>query len=292
MQVTDLLQKVRRIEIKARGLSHDMLSGQYRSAFKGRGMSFSEVREYSIGDDVRDIDWNVTARYAHPHVKVFEEERELTIMLLVDVSKSLDFGSVAETKRDLAATLAGTIACAGITNNDNVGLMLYSDRVERYIPAGKGRKHVLHIISEILSYRPERNRTQISSSLELLSRVVKKRCSAFIISDFITADPTAEEASLISRAARKHDLLAIRVTDRRDRELSPMGITLFVNPETNESAFADTSSHAVRRAYRASYDDFADRWDRLMTQSNIDHAVIETGRDVTPVLMQLFRHRI
>lgn len=288
----DLLRKVRRIEIKARGLSQNILAGQYRSAFKGRGMAFSEVREYYVGDDVRDIDWNVTARYAQPHVKVFEEERELTIMLLVDVSHSLDFGSTSETKRDLVATIAATIAFACIHNNDRVGLMLYTDRVERYIPAGQGRKHVLQLIREILTYRPERNSTQISSSLEMLSRVVKKRCSAFIVSDFITDEPTPAERALIQRTARRHDLLAIRVVDRRDYDLSAMGLTLVHDLETGASRYVDTSSARLREQYATNYTVFATEWERLMRESGIDHAIAETGEDIIPVLSQLFRKRI
>ncbi len=288
----DLLRKVRRIEIKARGLSQNILAGQYRSAFKGRGMAFSEVREYYVGDDVRDIDWNVTARYAQPHVKVFEEERELTIMLLVDVSHSLDFGSTSETKRDLVATIAATIAFACIHNNDRVGLMLYTDRVERYIPAGQGRKHVLQLIREILTYRPERHSTQISSSLEMLSRVVKKRCSAFIVSDFITDEPTPAERALIQRTARRHDLLAIRVVDRRDYDLSAMGLTLMRDLETGASRYVDTSSERLREQYATNYTTFAAEWERLMRESGIDHAIAETGEDIIPVLSQLFRKRI
>ena len=288
----DLLRKVRRIEIKARGLSQNMLAGQYRSAFKGRGMAFSEVREYYIGDDVRDIDWNVTARYAQPHVKVFEEERELTIMRLVDVSHSLDFGSTSETKRDLVATIAATIAFACIHNNDRVGLMLYTDRVERYIPAGQGRKHVLQLIREILTYRPERHSTQISSSLEMLSRVVKKRCSAFIVSDFITDEPTPAERALIQRTARRHDLLAIRVVDRRDYDLSAMGLTLVRDLETGASRYVDTSSARLREQYATNYTSFAAEWEHLMRESGIDHAIAETGEDIIPVLSQLFRKRI
>lgn len=288
----DLLRKVRRIEIKARGLSQNILAGQYRSAFKGRGMAFSEVREYYIGDDVRDIDWNVTARYAQPHVKVFEEERELTIMLLVDVSHSLDFGSTSETKRDLVATIAATIAFACIHNNDRVGLMLYTDRVERYIPAGQGRKHVLQLIREILTYRPERHSTQISSSLEMLSRVVKKRCSAFIVSDFITDEPTTAERALIQRTARRHDLLAIRVVDRRDYDLSAMGLTLVRDLETGASRYVDTSSARLREQYATNYTTFATEWERLMRESGIDHAIAETGEDIISVLSQLFRKRI
>lgn len=288
----DLLRKVRRIEIKARGLSQNILAGQYRSAFKGRGMAFSEVREYYVGDDVRDIDWNVTARYAQPHVKVFEEERELTIMLLVDVSHSLDFGSTSETKRDLVATIAATIAFACIHNNDRVGLMLYTDRVERYIPAGQGRKHVLQLIREILTYRPERHSTQISSSLEMLSRVVKKRCSAFIVSDFITEAPTGAERALIQRTARRHDLLAIRVVDRRDYDLSAMGLTLVRDLETGASRYVDTSSERLREQYATNYTTFAAEWERLMRESGIDHAIAETGEDIIPVLSQLFRKRI
>lgn len=288
----DLLRKVRRIEIKARGLSQNILAGQYRSAFKGRGMAFSEVREYYVGDDVRDIDWNVTARYAQPHVKVFEEERELTIMLLVDVSHSLDFGSTSETKRDLVATIAATIAFACIHNNDRVGLMLYTDRVERYIPAGQGRKHVLQLIREILTYRPERHSTQISSSLEMLSRVVKKRCSAFIVSDFITDQPTDAECALIQRTARRHDLLAIRVVDRRDYDLSAMGLTLVRDLETGASRYVDTSSARLREQYAVNYTTFAAAWERLMRESGIDHAIAETGEDIIPVLSQLFRKRI
>ncbi len=287
----DLLRRVRRIEIKARGLSQNILLGQYRSAFKGRGMAFSEVRGYCVGDDVRDIDWNVTARYAQPHVKVFEEERELTIMLLVDVSHSLDFGSTSETKRDLVATIAATLAFACIHNNDRVGLMLYTDRVERYIPAGQGRKHVLQLISEILTYRSERRSTQISSSLEMLSRIVKKRCSAFIVSDFITDPPTDAERALIQRTARCHDLLAVRVVDRRDYELTAMGLTLMRDLETGASRYVDTSSVQLREQYATRYATFASEWERLMSESGIDYTVAETGQDIILPLSKLFRRR-
>ena len=213
-------------------------------------------------------------------------------MLLVDVSHSLDFGSTSETKRDLVATIAATIAFACIHNNDRVGLMLYTDRVERYIPAGQGRKHVLQLIREILTYRPERHSTQISSSLEMLSRVVKKRCSAFIVSDFITDEPTPAERALIQRTARRHDLLAIRVVDRRDYDLSAMGLTLVRDLETGASRYVDTSSARLREQYATNYTTFATEWERLMRESGIDHAIAETGEDIIPVLSQLFRKRI
>ncbi len=215
METTELLKKVRKIEIRSRGLTRQIFAGEYHSAFRGRGMAFSEVREYQFGDDIRNIDWNVTARLGHPYVKVFEEERELTVMLLVDVSRSGEFGTVASTKREMMTEIAAVLAYSVIANNDKVGLMLFSDRVEKYIPPKKGRGHMLRIIRELLSYEPSGNGTSLSEPLRYLTNVLRKRCTAFILSDFM-AQPFTEALRV---ASGKHDLVALRISDRREKEL-------------------------------------------------------------------------
>ena len=221
METSELIKKVRRIEIKTRGLSHNIFAGQYHSAFKGRGMSFSEVREYQYGDDVRDIDWNVTARFNKPYIKVFEEERELTVMLIVDLSESLDFGTIKQTKREMLTEIAATIAFAAIQNNDKIGVIFFTDKVEKFIPPQKGRKHILYIIRELLNFEPQSSQTNISVSLEFLTNAIKKRCTAFLLSDFID---TGDYCDAMTIANRKHDLVAIQVYDRRLAELPKAGL--------------------------------------------------------------------
>ena len=216
METSDLLKRVRQIEIKTRGLSNNIFAGQYHSAFKGKGMSFSEVREYQYGDDVRDIDWNVTARYNKPFVKVFEEERELTVMLLIDVSNSLDFGTVKQLKKDMVTEIAATLAFSAIQNNDKIGVIFFSDRIEKFIPPKKGRKHILYIIRELLDFKPESKRTDIKTAVEYLTNVIKKRCTTFMISDFIDEN---DFRNALTIANRKHDIVAIQVYDRRMAEL-------------------------------------------------------------------------
>lgn len=284
-----ILAQVRQIEIKAKGLSQGTLSGSYKSAFKGRGMAFSEVREYATGDDVRDIDWNVTARFGMPHIKIFEEERELTTMLVVDVSGSLDFGSVHQTKRELVAELSATLAFASIANRDKVGLILFSDKVELYIPPGKGKKHVLHIIRRILTHKPENKGTSPEVALHLLQQVVKKRCTAFLISDFLL--PTQSYINVLRHVARKHDLVALRVCDRRDAELSPMGWTLFADPEEGTTRWVNTSSKRLRRSYQEQSARLEAEITQLLHSSGVDFCKVDTDKDFIPPLLRLFRSR-
>ena len=258
METTDLLKKVRQIEIKTRGLSNNIFAGQYHSAFKGRGMAFSEVREYQFGDDIRDIDWNVTARFHKPFVKVFEEERELTVMLLVDVSGSLEFGTVKQMKKDMVTEIAATLAFSAIQNNDKIGVIFFSDRIEKFIPPKKGRKHILYIIRELLDFRPESRRTNIRLGLEYLTNVMKRRCTAFVLSDFIDQESFKNAMTI---ANRKHDVVAIQVYDRRVEELPAVGLMKIKDAETGHEQWIDTSSRAVRRAHR-------DWWVNKQTELN------------------------
>ena len=239
METSDLLKRVRQIEIKTRGLSNNIFAGQYHSAFKGKGMSFSEVREYQYGDDVRDIDWNVTARYNKPFVKVFEEERELTVMLLIDVSNSLDFGTVKQLKKDMVTEIAATLAFSAIQNNDKIGVIFFSDRIEKFIPPKKGRKHILYIIRELLDFKPESKRTDIKTAVEYLTNVIKKRCTTFMISDFIDEN---DFRNALTIANRKHDIVAIQVYDRRMAELPDVGLMKVRDAETGHEQWIDTSS--------------------------------------------------
>lgn len=283
----DLLKKVHRIELKTRGLSEQIFGGEYHSAFKGRGMTFSEVREYSHGDEVRTIDWNVTARFGHPFVKVFEEERELTVMLLADVSGSGDFGTVNMLKRELITEACATIAFSAIKNNDKVGLILFSDKVELFIPPKKGRSHILRIIRELLEFRPEGKRTNITEALRYLNNVIKKRSIAFLISDLM--DSGYQDALKI--ANRKHDIVALRTSDPREEELPNVGIVQFRDPETGETRFVDTGSTLVRRAYRAEALKLQARTKEALRKSGVDHTVITTRDGYVKPLMNLFRQR-
>ena len=246
MDTQEILQKVRKVEIKTRRLSANIFAGQYHSAFKGRGMAFSEVREYQFGDDVRDIDWNVTARFNRPYVKVFEEERELTVMLLIDVSGSLDFGTEVQTKCDMVAEIAATLAFSAIQNNDKIGVIFFSDKIEKYIPPKKGRKHILYIIREMLDFKPESRKTDIKQALEFLTSVSKRRCTAFILSDFYVRQDF-EQTLIIGN--RKHDIVAIQVYDRRAKELPDVGLMKVVDSETGFEQYIDTGSKKLRMAY-------------------------------------------
>ena len=275
METSDLLKRVRQIEIKTRGLSNNIFAGQYHSAFKGKGMSFSEVREYQYGDDVRDIDWNVTARYNKPFVKVFEEERELTVMLLIDVSNSLDFGTVKQLKKDMVTEIAATLAFSAIQNNDKIGVIFFSDRIEKFIPPKKGRKHILYIIRELLDFKPESKRTDIKTAVEYLTNVIKKRCTTFMISDFIDEN---DFRNALTIANRKHDIVAIQVYDRRMAELPDVGLMKVRDAETGHEQWIDTSSRALRRAHN-------DWWilrqgvlNETFTKSNVDSVSIRTDR--------------
>ena len=282
-----IIKKVRKIEIKARGLSQQMFSGEYHSAFKGRGMAFSEVREYQYGDDVRNIDWNVTARLAHPYVKIFEEERELTVMLLVDVSGSGRFGTQSQFKEELAAEVAATLAFSAIANNDKVGVILFSDRIEKFIPPKKGRQHILRIIRELITFRPESNGTDIAQALGYFNNIVKRRCTAFLLSDFF--DRGYDDALKI--AAGKHDLVALRLVDRREEHLENLGLVKFYDPESTETLWVDTGSAAVRRVVDARARQQAEQTERSMRRYGIDMATLYTGEDFVKPLRTLLSRR-
>ena len=287
MDTQELLKRLRRIEIKSSRLSEDVFSGAYRSAFKGRGMSFSEVREYQPGDDVRDIDWNVTARYARPYVKVYEEERELTMILLVDISRSEHFGTVGMTKRQRVAEIAGTLAFSTIKNNDNVGVIFYSDRVEKYIPPSKGHKHVLTILSEILSIEPEGSGTDISVALRFAHNVQRKSCTLFLLSDFIDGSDYAKTLAVVRN---KHDLLAMQVYDPHEAELPMVGLLRVKDAETGEVRMIDSSSKSVRKQYRDYWQELSVKLRETFSKYNIGYASVSTSEDYVPRLQRLFTH--
>lgn len=284
----ELLTRVRKIEIKTRGLSSNIFAGQYHSAFKGRGMAFSEVREYQFGDDVRDIDWNVTARFHRPYVKVFEEERELTVMLLVDVSGSLDFGTVCQTKRDMVTEIAATLAFSAIQNNDKIGVIFFSDKIEKYIPPKKGRKHILYIIREMLDFKAESRRTDIGLGIEFLTRVMKRRCTAFLLSDFYVR---SDFEKVLTIANRKHDVVAIQVYDPRAKELPNVGLMKVSDAETGHEMVIDTSSSKLRRAHTAYWLQREASLRQTFNKSNVDNISIATNEDYVKNLMRLFAMR-
>lgn len=287
MTENEIIKQVRRIEIRARGLSQQMFSGEYHSAFKGRGMAFSEVREYQYGDDVRNIDWNVTARLNHPYVKVFEEERELTVMLLVDVSGSQLFGTRSELKSQLTAEIAATLAFSAIHNNDKVGVVMFSDHIEKFIPPKKGSSHILRIIRELIGFRPTGRGTDISEALRYFTNVTKKRSTAFLLSDL--CDDGYENALKI--AAGKHDLVVLRIDDERERELPRMGLVSFEDLETGQTRWIDTSSAPVREAYADFHRHYVQLGDTLMQKYGIDSATITTGQDFVKPLIGVFKRR-
>lgn len=288
MDNSELLKKVRHIEIKTRGLSRNIFAGQYHSAFKGRGMAFSEVREYQYGDDVRDIDWNVTARHNKPYIKVFEEERELTVMLLVDMSASRNFGAVGSMKRDMMVEIAATLAFSAIQNNDKIGVLFFTDRIEKFIPPKKGKKHILYIIRELISFEPQGTGTNLGLALEYATNVIKRRCTAFLISDFIAA-PNYSDALLI--ANRRHDIVALQVYDKRETELPDVGFMKMRDVERNTDQWVDTSSAAVRAAY-------AEWWKKRQAvaletcrKNGVDITSVATDQDYVVALMNLFKQR-
>lgn len=287
METTELLKKVRKIEIRSRGLTRQIFAGEYHSAFRGRGMTFSEVREYQFGDDIRSIDWNVTARFGHPYVKIFEEERELTVMLLVDISRSGDFGTASSTKRELMTEIAAVLAYSVIANNDKVGLMLFSDRVEKYIPPKKGRAHMLRIIREMLSYETAGTGTSLSEPLRYLTNVIRKRCTAFILSDFM-APPFTESLRI---ASGKHDVVALRISDRREREMPDIGFVKVADPETGKEEWIDTSSALVRREYAGHWKRHDETVSNMFRNCGVDVATVTTGADYIKPLISLFKHR-
>ena len=295
MTSEELLQKVRKIEIKTHGLSRNIFAGEYHSQFKGRGMAFSEVREYQPGDDVRSIDWNVTARMNRPYIKVYEEERELTVMLLVDVSGSRNFGSVSQMKRDTMAEVAATLAFSTIENNDKVGVIFFSDQIEKFIPPKKGKSHVLHIIRELLSFEPQHTGTDINAALQFLTNAQKRRCTAFLISDFIGAYPQPLPKGKgvtdpVTIASRKHDLSAIQIYDRRDAEMPNVGLLKVRDPETGARVWVDTSLSSVRNACAQAWRDQQAALETIYTKTGMNHISMRTDEDYVKKLMQLFKN--
>ena len=288
METSEIIKKVRKIEIKARGLSSNIFAGQYHSAFKGRGMAFSEVREYQYGDNVRDIDWNVTARFNKPYVKVFEEERELTVMLLIDVSGSLDFGTKKQFKRDMVTEIAATLAFSAIQNNDKIGVIFFSDKIEKYIPPKKGRKHILYIIREMLDFNAESRHTDVAQAIEFLTGVSKRRCTAFILSDFYVRQDFLQQLTI---ANNKHDVVAIQVYDKRGCELPNIGLMKVVDAETGYEQYVDTSNKKVRETYRRYWMKRQADLKETFAKSNVDSVSIATDEDYVRSMMGLFKQR-
>jgi uncharacterized protein (DUF58 family) len=287
METSELLKKVRKIEIKTRGLSSQIFSGEYSTAFKGRGMAFSEVREYQPGDEIRTIDWNVTARFNHPYVKVFEEEREITVMLLVDISASESFGTTGQLKQELITEICAVLAFSAIQNNDKIGVIFFTDKVEKYIPPTNGKKHILRIIRELLEFKPEKRTTNITEALRFFSNIVKKRSVAFIISDFI--DENYEDA--IKVANRKHDLVALRIFDKAEYEIPSMGLILWVDAETGEERWVNTSSAEFQRNFKVAGLRRDDELKSIFRRSGVDFATIGTHESYVKPLMNLFKRR-
>jgi len=287
METAEILKKVRKIEIKTRGLSHQVFSGHYHSAFKGKGMTFSEVREYQYGDDIRSIDWNVTARFNHPYVKIFDEERELTVMLVIDVSGSNEFGTRQQLKEDLMTEIAAVLAFSAIQNNDKVGVVFFSDRVEKFIPPKKGKSHILRIIRELIDFQPQSQQTNISEGLRFLSNAIKKKCIAFVISDFM--DKGFEQALRI--ASRKHDIVAVRVFDKRETEIPKMGMVKVFNKETGKAMWIDTNDPGLRSNYSSHWNRHDQSLNLLFKRLGVDSATIPTGENYVKPLMNLFKLR-
>lgn len=293
MSANDLLRKVRKIEIKTRALSHQIFAGEYHSAFKGRGMAFSEVREYQYGDDVRNMDWNVTARLRAPYVKVFEEERELTVVLLIDASRSRLFGTSGQIKRDLIAEIAAVLSFSAIINNDKVGALFFSEKVEKFIPPKKGRSHLLHIIREIIEFQPSSDGTDISEALRYLTNAIKKRCTAFLLSDMLDVDengsPRYEDALKV--AVNRHDLSVIEVYDPRERTVPDVGLVHVKDSETGRCAWVNTSSRRMRRAYSDWFAGMEENTSRMLMKYSIDNVSISTDDDYVRSLMTFFQRR-
>ncbi len=288
MEATDLIKKVRQIEIKTRGLSSNIFAGEYHSAFKGRGMTFSEVREYQYGDDIRNIDWNVTARFNNPYIKVFEEERELTVLLMIDVSGSREFGTSLKSKKNVITEMAAVLSFSAIQNNDKIGVIFFSDRIEKFIPPKKGRKHILHIIRELITFTPEHRETNLSEALKYLTNAIKKRCTAFVISDFI--DNSFEDALKI--ANQKHDVVALKVYDKRETEIPSIGMIKLKDAETGAYQWADTSNKAVRDAYHKWWRETDDATRVLFSKCGVDNVSVRTDEDYVKALISLFKKRV
>jgi uncharacterized protein (DUF58 family) len=289
METTDLLKRVRQIEIKTRGLTRNIFAGEYHSAFKGRGMAFSEVREYQFGDDIRSIDWNVTARYNHPYIKIFEEERELTVMMLIDVSGSHDFGTFRMLKRNVITEIAAILAFSAIQNNDKTGVIFFSDKIEKFIPPKKGKSHILRIIREMIDFQPDQRGTNIPEALRYLTNIIKKKCTAFVISDFMDEHPDLERA--LSVANNKHDVVAIRIYDEREEELPSIGMLKVKDAETGEYVWVNSSDPVTRQKYREWWLRQSDRMKGIFTRCGVDAALINTRQDYVRALMNLFKKR-
>lgn len=289
---SDILRQVRKIEIKTRGLSNDIFAGHYHSAFKGRGMAFSEVREYRVGDDVRDIDWNVTARSRSPHIKVYEEERELTMMLLVDVSGSCMFGTADKLKKNVITEIAAVLAFSATENNDKVGCILFSDRIEKFIPPKKGRSHILMIIRELIEFVPQHGGTALSEPFRYLTNVLKKRCTAFVLSDFMEPEEDRKRfEDALKIASGKHDIVGIRVYDRRDAELPDVGIMEVQDAETGRKMWIDTSLAALRDHYRGEWERLSRETASVLNRSRVDNVSVATDEDYVKALIKLFNRR-
>ena len=288
METSELLKKVRQIEIKTRGLSRNIFAGQYHSAFKGRGMAFSEVREYQFGDDIRDIDWNVTARYIRPYVKVFEEERELTVMLLIDVSGSKDFGTVSRMKKEVITEIAATLAFSAIQNNDKIGVIFFSDQIEKFIPPQKGKRHILYIIRELIDFQPDHKQTDLGQALKYLTNAIKKRCTAFLISDFIDKGNYQDALTI---ANRKHDVVAIQVYDHRETELPNVGLMKIKDAETGKERWIDSSSKQVRALYKTWWEERQSDMKKAFNKCRVDAVSIRTEDDYVKALIALFDKR-
>ena len=288
METSELLKRVRKIEIKTRGLSKNIFAGEYHSAFKGRGMTFSEVREYQYGDDIRNIDWNVTARHNRPYVKIFEEERELTVMLMIDVSASRNFGTISKLKKNQITEIAAVLAFSAIQNNDKIGVIFFSDKIEKFIPPKKGRTHILHIIRELIDFYPEDKQTDIEQALEYMTNSIKKRCTCFVISDFIDEHDFAQALAI---ANRKHDVVALRVYDPRENQLPPVGMMYLRDAETGEQMWVDTSDKKLREAYEKYAFVREKELDAIFKRSGVDVANIRSDEDYVRALITLFKKR-
>jgi uncharacterized protein (DUF58 family) len=294
VDTTELLKKVRKIEIKTRGLSRNIFAGEYHSAFKGRGMSFSEVREYQYGDDIRNIDWNVTARFNHPYVKIYEEERELTVMLLIDISNSRVFGSTTQLKKNLITEISAVLSFSAIQNNDKIGVVLFSDKIEKFIPPKKGRKHILRIIRELIEFSPEDSGTDISEALKYLTNAIKKRCTAFVISDFFDQDEQTQQLNYeeaLRIANNKHDVIGLQIYDKRETELPPVGMIHMKDAETGETIWVDTSDKKVRKEYGEWWRQTNQQIKNTFSQAGVDYTSIATGQDYVKPLVNLFKRR-
>lgn len=288
MDTSELLRRVRSIEIKTKAITNNIFAGEYHSAFKGRGMSFAEVREYQPGDDIRDIDWNVTARMNRPYVKVFEEERELTLMLLIDLSASQNFGTHQRTQRELATEIAATLAFSAMKNNDKIGVIFFTDRIEKFIPPQKGRKHVLYIIRELLDFKPQGNRTNVGMALEYLVKIMTKRSIAFVLSDFLTTDDYSRPLMV---AARKHDVVALHLYDQCMASLPDIGLIKVTDAETGHEQYLDTSSKATRQHQQKWWQAHNEELDTRFSKSKVDYTSIATDADYVRPLMNLFAQR-